>query len=268
MSAEHKADELSFWEHLDVLRAVIFRIAAVVVVCAVVAFVFKEQLFEVVLAPKDSAFITYRLLDRLGGIFSGEATAAFDVRLISTGLAQQFLIHAQTALYAGIVCASPYVLYELFRFISPALYGNERRYAVGVVGWGYLLFMTGVLVSYFLIFPLTFRFLGTYQVSADVANMITLESYIGTLVMLSLSMGIVFEMPILAWLLAKLGVLSSAFMRTYRRHALVVILIIAAIITPTSDIFTLLVVSTPMYLLYEASIWIVERAQQPKSATA
>lgn len=250
------------------LRAVIFRIAAVVVVCAVVAFVFKEQLFEVVLAPKDSAFITYRLLDRLGGIFSGEATAAFDVRLISTGLAQQFLIHAQTALYAGIVCASPYVLYELFRFISPALYDNERRYAVGVVGWGYLLFMTGVLVSYFLIFPLTFRFLGTYQVSADVANMITLESYIGTLVMLSLSMGIVFEMPILAWLLAKLGVLSSAFMRTYRRHALVVILIIAAIITPTSDIFTLLVVSTPMYLLYEASIWIVERAQQPKSATA
>lgn len=254
-SDEGKDPQLSFWEHLDVLRSVIIRIVACVAVLGCAAFIFKEELFTVVLAPKESDFITYRFLSLLGG-----DTGAFHVDIINTGLARQFVIHMQVAMYAGLLAASPYALYALFRFVSPALYANERRYAVGVVGWGYVLFIIGVMVSYFLVFPLTFRFLGTYQVSSDVSNMITLESYIDTLMTMCLSMGIVFEIPVLSWLFAKLGFLNAAYMRRYRRHAIVLILIVAAVITPTSDVFTLLVVSLPMWLLYEISIWIVRRA--------
>ena len=180
------------------------------------------------------------------------------VRLINTGLAQQFIIHMKTALCAGILCTSPYILYQLFRFVYPALYENERRYVMRVVGGGYAMFGIGVLVSYFLIFPLTFRFLGTYQVSRDVDNLITLDSYISTLMLMSLTMGLVFEIPILSWLFAKLGFLTDRFMRRYRKHSLIIILVVAAIITPTSDVFTLLLVACPMWLLYEMSILIVK----------
>ncbi|MGM9779118.1 MAG: twin-arginine translocase subunit TatC, partial [Prevotella sp.] len=152
---------------------------------------------------------------------------------------------------------SPYTLYQLFRFVSPALYANERRFAVPIVLNGYVMFMLGVLLSYYLIFPLTFRFLGTYQVSEDVVNMISLQSYMSTLTLMSISMGIVFEMPVVAWLMARMGLLTASFMTRYRRHAIVVILTVAAIITPTSDIFTLLMVSLPMWLLYELSVCIV-----------
>lgn len=252
-----KGEERTFWEHLDELRSVLIKVVVVTVVCAIVAFIFKEELFYVVLAPKEPAFVTYKFLAHIGGFFGGDGPESFHVDLINTGLAEQFVIHMKTAACAGLMCASPYILYQLFRFVSPALYKNERKYAVGVVGYGYLMFILGVLVSYFIVFPLTFRFLGTYQVSSEVANMITLQSYISTLILMCLSLGIVFEMPILLWLFAKLGFISSAFMKTYRRHAIVLILIVAAVITPTSDVFTLLVVSFPMYLLYEISIFIV-----------
>ena len=147
------------------------------------------------------------------------------------------------AIYAAVLCASPYILYQLFRFVSPALYVNEKKYVVRAVSYSYLLFMCGVLLSYFLIFPLTFRFLGTYQVSPEVANLITLQSYMDTLMTITLMMGVLFEIPILCWLFARLGILTEAFMRKYRRHAIVVILVIAAIITPTADVFTLSIVS-------------------------
>lgn len=208
-------DKQSFWEHLDVLRVAIVKIVAVAVVFGIAAFCFKEELFAVVLAPKDDGFVTYRLFNRIAAWAGGE-TGSFAVQLINTGLAQQFIIHMKTALCAGVLCASPYILYQLFRFVSPALYANERKYVVRVVGGGYAMFVVGVLVSYFLIFPLTFRFLGTYQVSGEVANLITLDSYISTLVLMCLSMGIVFEIPILSWLFAKLGFLSADFMRRYK----------------------------------------------------
>lgn len=182
------------------------------------------------------------------------------MQLINTGLAEQFIIHMKVAMCAGVMCASPYLLYQLFRFVSPALYSNERKYAIRAVGGGYLMFIIGMLVSYFLIFPLTFRFLGTYQVSSDVDNMITLQSYISTLLTMSLSIGLVFEIPILSWLFAKAGFLTSGFMRKYRKHAIVAILVVAAIITPTSDVITLMVVALPMWLLYEVSILIAARA--------
>lgn len=257
-------DKQSFWEHLDVLRTAIIKIVAVVVVFGIASFCFKEEMFAVVLAPKNDGFITYRLFNRIAAWAGGE-TGSFTVQLISTGLAQQFIIHMKTALCAGMLCASPYILYQLFRFVSPALYANERKYVVRVVGGGYAMFVVGVLVSYFLIFPLTFRFLGTYQVSGEVANLITLDSYISTLVLMCLSMGIVFEIPILSWLFAKLGFLSADFMRRYRKHAIVIILVVAAIITPTSDVFTLSLVALPMWLLYEVSILLVDRVKKQTS---
>ncbi|MGM9697115.1 MAG: twin-arginine translocase subunit TatC [Prevotella sp.] len=259
VESKRNDDSMTFWEHLDVLRMAIVKIVVVAVLCGVVAFMFKEQLFAIVLAPKDSGFVTYRVLFSLSSLVAGAADeGGFFVQLVNTGLAQQFVIHVKTAMCFGVICSSPYIIYQLFRFVSPALYDYERRYVVRVVGFGYLMFLIGAAVSYFLIFPLTFRFLGTYQVSGEVTNMITLDSYISTLMTMTLAMGIVFEIPILSWLFAKLGFLTSAFMQRYRKHAIVIILIVAAVITPTSDVFTLLVVSLPMYLLYEFSIVLVK----------
>ena len=246
-----KQPVVTFWDHLEELRRVLFKVVGAVMVLMVVAFCFKDELFAVVLAPQQSDFIVYRWL----------GAESFQVQLINTQLASQFITHMKVACYAGILLASPYIIYQLFRFVSPALYANERRYVVQMTFWGYLLFMLGVLLNYFLIFPLTFRFLGTYQVSALVENTITLTSYVDTLMMLSLMMGIVFEIPILSWLFAKLGFLTSSFMKKYRRHAIVLILIVAAFITPTSDVFTLTLVSLPMYLLYEISIGVVNRTE-------
>lgn len=228
------------------LWTAIVRIVAMAVVFGIAAFFFKEELFAVVLAPKDDGFVTYRLLDRMAA-WVGGAVEPFSVQFINTGLAQLFIIHMKTALCAGVLCASPYILYQLFRFVSPVLYDNERRRLCDV--------RFGVLVGYFLIFPLTFL-LGTYQVSGEVDNLITLDSYISTQVMMCLAMGIVFEIPILSWLFAKLGFLSADFMRRYRKHAVVIILVIATVITPTSDVFTLSLVALPMWVLYEVSIWV------------
>lgn len=252
---------LTFWDHLDELRGCLVRIAIVTVACGLAAFFFKEGMFRIVLAPGKGDFITYKVMEMASGWFlpQGGVSETFSVKLINTGLAEQFLIHMRTSMYAGVLCASPYILYLLFRFVSPALYEREKRYAFRMVGGGYLMFMSGVALSYLLIFPLTFRFLGTYQVSAEVENTITLQSYMDTLMMMNLMMGVVFEIPILCWLLARFGLITAGFMRSYRRHAIIIILVVAAVITPTSDIFTLSLVALPMWLLYEASILIVRR---------
>lgn len=252
-------ETMTFWEHLDALRSVIVRVVLVTVVAGVVAFCFKEFLFDIMLAPRTSDFITYRWLDAVCRMLGTDSPPAFSVSLINTGLAQQFMIHIKTAMCMGVLCASPYILCELFRFVSPGLYDRERRYGVLIVGSGYVMFLLGVLVSYLLIFPLTFRFLGTYQVSTDVPNMVTLESYMSTLIMMCLTLGLVFEMPVILWLLSRMGLVTATFLRRYRRHSIVVILIVAAIITPTSDVFTLMLVSLPMYALYEISILICRK---------
>ncbi len=159
--------DLSFWEHLDVLRASIIKMVVVTAVCGIAAFCLKETLFEIVLAPKYAGFITYRIL-RL---------EPFEIQLVNIGLTEQFMVHMKTALFFGILCASPYIVYLLYKFISPALYAREKYYGVRIVGGGYAMFMIGVMVDYFLIFPLTLRFLGTYQVSSDVHTMLSLQSY-------------------------------------------------------------------------------------------
>jgi sec-independent protein translocase protein TatC len=239
---------MTFWDHLDELRSVIIRVLVVTVIAAVVAFCLKDEMFAIVLAPRSSDFITYRLM----------GVEPFNVSLMNTGLTEQFLIHMKTAMYAGVLVASPYIIYMLFRFVLPALYDNERRYATLLCGSGYLMFMLGTAINYFLIFPLTVKFLGTYQVSPDVVNMLTLQSYMDTLLMMSLVMGIVFELPVVSWILGRMGLVNAQMMQSMRRHAIVAILVVAAIITPTTDAFTLLVVALPIWLLYELSIVIVK----------
>ncbi len=257
-SSEQLKDDAgqTFWDHLDVLRGVLLRILAVTLLFTVVAFCFKDEVFDVVLAPKSPDFILYRLLGEIASRLGMSPTEWFDVPLINTGLAQQFMIHMKTAFCVGLIVASPYILHQLFGFISPALYSNERKLSVRLLVSGYVMFLLGVALSYFVIFPLTFRFLGTYQVSGEVANLISLESYMSVLIMLCLFMGLMSEMPVLAYIAAKAGIIDSGFLKRYRRHAILIILVVCAIITPTSDAFTLLIVSLPIWLLYEASILI------------
>lgn len=246
------SEEMTFWEHLDVFRSSIIKMLVATVAAGIIAFLLKEPLFRIVLAPQDSNFFFWQWV----------GVEPFKIQLINTGLAEQFLIHMKVALVTGLIVASPYVLYILFSFVSPALYENERRYSVRITLSAYLMFLLGVAVNYFLVFPLTVRFLGTYQVNNSVENMLTISSYVDTLLMLSLLMGVVFELPVLSWLLAKFGLLRREWMVSYRKHAFVAILIVAAVITPTSDIFTLLIVSLPIWLLYECSIFIVGRVQK------
>lgn len=238
---------MTFWDHLEELRRVLLRCIVVVAVFAVLAFFFKDEVFFVIFAPKSPDF--------LPSIF-GKST---ETQLINTELTRQFVVHMTTSLYVGIIVAAPYIIYELYRFISPGLYENERRYSTPLIITSYVMFMLGLLFSYFILFPITFRFLAGYQVDTQVENLISLESYIDTLIFLSLAMGIIFEIPILSWLLGRLGILHREHMQQYRRHAIVAILVIAAIITPTSDVITLSIVSLPMYLLYELSILLVPK---------
>ena len=245
---------MTFWDHLDELRSVIIRTMVVTVVAAAVAFCLKEQLFDIVLAPRSSDFITYRLM----------GVEPFSIHLMNTGLTEQFMIHLKTAMYAGVLVALPYIVYLLFGFISPALYDNERKYATLLCTSGYLMFMLGTLLNYFLIFPLTVKFLGTYQVSPDVANMLTLQSYMDTMLMMNLVMGIIFELPVVSWILGRMGLINAQMMRAMRRHAVVAILVVAAIITPTTDAFTLFIVALPIWLLYELSILIVKSSDLTK----
>ena len=243
----NNGEQATFWEHLDVLRGSIIRSLTAVAVFAIVAFALREELFAVVLAPSSSSFVSYRLL----------SIGAFRLHLMNTGLTEQFMVHMRVAVYAGLLCASPYILYELFRFVSPGLYQNERRAATWIVGSAYAMFVIGTLVCYFVIFPLTVRFLGTYQVSPEVDNMLTIQSYVDTLISMCLVIGVVFELPVVCAILGRMGLVSGTLMSRYRKHAVVAILVVAAIITPTTDAFTLLVVALPVWLLYEASIVLV-----------
>jgi sec-independent protein translocase protein TatC len=234
------------------------RIIAVASAIAMVVFCFKETTWEVLLAPSEWNFCTYRWIESvfqlLGVNFRFDE---FHVNLIATDLSSQFMTHITTAVYLGVLGASPYILYELFRFISPALYENERRYSVQVAGIIYMLFILGVLMSYFVLFPISFRFLGTYSVSAKVISNITLDSYISTFVSLTLVMGLVFQLPVIAFFFGKLGFISSELLSNYRKHSFIIIMLVAAIITPP-DLMTLMLVTIPLYLLYEVSIRLVE----------
>ena len=249
---------LTFGGHLEVFRQMLFRILGVAGVIAAVIFCFKDTTWKVLMAPSEWDFCTYSWLEwamqTVGIDFHFDE---FHVEMIATDLSSQFMTHITTSVYLGVLGASPYILYESFRFISPALYENERKYSVHVAGIIYMLFILGVLMSYFVLFPISFRFLGTYSVSAKVVSNITLDSYISTFVSLTLVMGVVFQLPVIAFFLSKLGVVTSGTLANYRKHSFFVIMLVAAIITPP-DLMTLILVTIPLYLLYEVSIRVVK----------
>ena len=252
---------LTFGGHLEVFRRMLFRVLAVTLVLAIIVFCFKEQTFNILMAPSHWDFITYRwiedIMKTLGSDFHFEQ---FKVNMIATELSSQFMTHITTALYLGLLGASPYVLFELFRFVSPALYDNERKYAVKIITTIYILFIIGVLLTYYILFPVSFRFLGTYSVSDEVVSNITLDSYVSTFTSLTLVMGLVFQLPVIAFFIARMGVISSPMLSQYRKHAFIIIMFVAAIITPP-DVMTLILVTGPLYLLYEFSIKVVKWAQ-------
>ena len=248
---------LTFDEHLEVFRQMLFRILGVVSVIAVVIFCCKDASWNILLAPSEGDFSTYRWLETaMQAIGINFHFDEFHVEMIATDLSSQFMAHLTTAVYLGLLGASPYILYELLRFISPALYENERSYSVQVASIIYAQFLLGVLMSYFVLFPISFRFLGTYSVSAKVVSNITLDSYISTFVSLTLVMGVVFQLPVLAFFLGKLEIVTAKMLAQYRKHAFIAIMLVAAIITPP-DLMTLILVTIPLYLLYEVSIRVV-----------
>lgn len=240
---------MTFWDHLDEMRGMLVRIILLVLVAGVGTFFLKDQLFQIVLAPASSDFVMYRLI----------GTEPFALKLINTELTELLFVHLKLSIYAGLLVVSPYVLYLLFGFVSPALYEREKHYAVWIVSSAYFMFMVGTIANYFVIFPFTVHFLGTYHVSDVVTNMLSLQSYTDTLITMNLMMGVVFELPVVCRLLSMMGVLRRGMMTRFRRHAFVAIIIAAAIITPTTDAFTLFVVALPIYLLYELSIPLVRK---------
>lgn len=213
--------------------------------------------------------MTYRLIEDVIKAWNPQFEfAPFHVDLIATDLSSQFMTHISTSIYLGLLGASPYIMYELFKFISPALYDSERRVSLLISIVVYMMFLLGVLMSYFVLFPISFRFLGTYSVDPRIVSTITLDSYISTFVTLTLTMGVVFQLPVIVFVLGRMGMIDASLLKRYRRHAIIIIMLVAAIITPP-DLMTLLLVTFPLYLLYELSIWVLTLGsgmKQDKSA--
>lgn len=250
---------LSFGGHLDVLRKMLFRIILVIVVLGSVIFCFKNETFTILLAPHKSDFITFRYIEDLVNSFGMNFHfSEYNIPLISTELSAQFMTHITVSCILAVLLASPYILFELFRFVSPALYESEKKYSYLVAGIVYALFILGLLMSYFVLFPISFQFLATYQVDSEIVNTITLDSYITTFTTLTFMMGIVFQLPVIAFVLGKMGFIDAKMLKQYRAYAFVLIMIVAAIITPP-DIFTLIMVTIPIYGLYEVSILVLNK---------
>ena len=237
---------MTFWDHLDVLRASIVRCVVVLLAAAIGLFAFKEFLFDdLILAPSRGDFFLYRWIG-----------ADVSLNLVNLEVTAQFMIHMKMAFLCALVLTFPYLIYKLWEFIAPALYEKERKAARKAFIFASCLFYIGVVVGYILIFPLMLNFFADYQVSSDVPNTFSLSSYISLLTSLVITFGIVFEFPTVAALLSSLGVLTKETMRKYRRHAICAVVILAAVITPSGDPFSLAVVALPLYLLYEFSVFI------------
>jgi sec-independent protein translocase protein TatC len=262
-----KEKEMTFWEHLDELRGTLFRSIIAVFVCSVITFVFKSILFDhILLAPKDPDFITYRAFCKLGEWLSipSLCVTPSHFELININLAGQFMSHMNISLVAGLILSMPYILWEIWRFIRPGLTEKEQTNTRGAVVIISILFLAGVLFSYFIVVPLMVNFLGGYQVSDSVKNQIALTSYTSSITVMTLLMGLLFELPVLVIFLTKAGILTPVFLRRYRKHTAIAILIIAGVITPSPDVFSQLVVAIPLYALYEGSLVAASRIYKRK----
>lgn len=257
--------ELTFLEHLEELRWTLVRSSVAVVACMVVAFIYKDIVFDtIILAPQRPDFITYRAFCHLAmrfGLDKSFCSDSMGFTLMNTSMGGQFMVHISVSLVVGLVIAFPYILWEVWRFVRPGLGGTEQRAVRGVVFFASALFLIGVAFGYYILAPMSIQFLGTYTVSATVPNLVDLNSYIGTITSLTLWTGVAFELPMVVYFLARTGLIGPAFLRTYRRHAYVLILIVGAIITPP-DVTSQLIVSIPLIGLYEASILMAARVRR------
>ena len=247
--------EMTFWDHLEDLRRCIFRMLAVFAAAVVALFFFKEFLFEnIILAPSRSDFFLYRILG-----------ADFSMTLVNIEVAAQFLIHMKVTFISALIFTFPYIIYEVWRFVAPALYEKEKRAVSGAFAFASVLFYIGVAVGYMIVFPLMLNFFSGYQVSPDIPNTFSLTSYISLFTSLVLTFGIVFEFPTVVAVMSSLGIVTKEMLKSLRRYAICVVLILAAIITPSGDPFSLMVVSVPLYMLYEFSILICRKGGNDKT---
>ena len=255
--------EMSFWDHLEEFRWTLIRTIGAILVFSIIGFIIIPYIFDsVILAAKSSDFVTYRFLDKASQLipFLPDFSAdAFEVQILNINMTTQFMTYISTSLSFGVLCTIPYILYELWKFISPALYDNEAKGVKTAFGFGGFMFVVGCLVGYFVVFPLIFRFLITFELSDSIENMLSLDSYMSNFYTLILIMGLVFELPLVFWLLSNLGLIYRPFFRKYRRHAVVGSLLAAALITPSGDPFSLIVVTVPIYMLWEISAFMVKK---------
>ncbi|MCR8557557.1 twin-arginine translocase subunit TatC [Mucilaginibacter sp. BJC16-A38] len=270
--------EMSFFEHLEALRWHLIRAALAIVVFSGVSFAYYDQIFSgIIMAPAHTSFWTYRMMCGMGDFFQSILPSIFkakdfcvnsiDIQLINTEMAGQFTLQINSSLMIGLVLGIPYLFWELWRFIKPALHEKERKAASGFVFYASLLFLLGVLFGYYIITPLSLRFLAGYKVSDSIQNLFSIDSYLSSVSTLTLATGVVFQLPILVYIVASLGFLTPKLMRSSRRYAIVIILIIAAVVTPTPDALTMTVVAIPLFVLYELSIvvaGVVERRRKAK----
>jgi sec-independent protein translocase protein TatC len=250
--------EMSFLEHLEELRWHIIRSVSLIIIFAILAFIMKDFIFnEVIFKPKMPEFWTNRMMAKLGELVGSDVLKINNqpLKLISLKMSDQFMLHFMVAIIIGLIAAAPFIFFEIWRFIKPALYDKEKKHASGAVFFTSVLFMLGILFGYFLIVPLSIDFLTTYSVSAEVENQINMRSYISTVTSITFASGIIFLLPIFSFFLSKVGILTPQFMRTYRKHSYVVMLLLSAIITPP-DVFSQIMVAVPLLFLYEISIFI------------
>ncbi|MDO5523785.1 MAG: twin-arginine translocase subunit TatC [Bacteroidia bacterium] len=255
--------EMSFWDHLEEFRWTLIRIIGAVLIFSIAGFILIPKIFDsVILAPLSSDFATYRFFEGVRKYipFLPDFSAdAFKVEMLNINMTTQFFTYISSSLAFGMLLTIPYILFEVWRFISPALYENETRGVRTAFAFGGFMFLIGCLVGYFIVFPLIFRFLITFHLSDLIQNTISLDSYMKDFYTLVLIMGIVFELPLLFWLLSKLGLIYRSFFRKFRKHAFVACLVLAAIITPGGDPFSLIVVTLPLYMLWEISAFVVKK---------
>ena len=268
-----EAKEMSFLDHLEELRWHLVRSSFAIAIFATIAFFLKELIFDVILfAPKDPNFITYRFFCEVSKVFNVDGLCIDEMPFTFQSLAmgEQFSVHIWTSITVGFIVAFPFIIYEFWKFISPGLYENERKNARSFIIISSILFFIGVLFGYYVVVPLSVNFLGNYSISDLVERNIKIDSYMSLVRSSLLACGLVFELPIIMYFLTKIGVVSSKFLKTYRKHALVLVLILAAIITPP-DIISQIIVAIPILILYEVSIFIskiVEKRQLKREKNA
>lgn len=263
---DYKA-EMSFVDHIEELRWHIIRSMIVIIVLSIAAFFRIEWIFDhIVMGPAHPDFISYRLLCQFATKFglTGLCLQDINIQFQNNELAGQFMMSFSTSFMVGFIVAFPYIFWEFWRFIKPALKENEIKYARGIVFWTSLLFFTGVLFAYYLIAPFTINFFANYQLSPLFKNIITMENYYDTMSDLILGLGVVFELPVLVYFLSRVGILTPAFMRDKRRYAILIIFVLAAVITPP-DWFSIWLVAIPLLILYETGIAISDRVMKKRA---